>query len=298
VKVGLLHRFDRGTATSAPALEEFATVAEDCGVESLWVGEHVAVAADYAPRYPYSPDGRMTLPEDTVLPDPLEWLSFLAAVTRRVRLGTGTIVLPVHQPVMLAKRVATLDALSGGRVLLGVGLGWQAEEHEALGVAYADRGARADEAIVVLRRLWGEEEATYAGRFTRFDRLRSDPKPVAGAVPILVGGSSLAAARRAGRLGDEWFPSSDLTPEAVATRMGVVRRAAVEAGRDPEAIGLTVRPTMSIPGAVFDRDRVQRYADAGATRVVISAAETEARGPEALRRLLETYFERVVARLT
>lgn len=298
VDVGLLHAFDRGEATSAASVARFAQVAEQAGVESLWIGEHLAIAADYEPRYPYSSDGRMRLAPETVLPDPFEWLSFVAACTTKVRLATGAIILPLHHPVMLAKRVATLDALSGGRVLLGVGVGWQYEEYAALGIPYSERGARADEAIDALRTLWREQEATHHGRFTSFDRLQSDPKPTHGTVPIIVCGSSRAAARRAGARGDGWYPSGDLAPDDVARMRETVRSEASAHGRDPEAVEITVRPSMGRPGALFDVERVQRYVDAGATRVVISAQEVEGRGIEPVRRLLGEYMDRVVGELT
>src|SRR5581483_1658981 len=134
-------------------------------------------------------------------------LAFLAGVTDRLYLGTGVLILPQRSPVLCAKESATVDALSGGRLELGIGVGWLREEAEAVGTSFDDRGARTDEAIEVMRALWSEREATFHGKWTTFDRAKSYPKPArSGGPPIHVGGHSRAAARRAGRLGDGWFP--------------------------------------------------------------------------------------------
>ena len=184
MKLGVLPRFTRDHIVDPDWVLGFGAVCEEAGVESVWAVEHVVVAQEYEPRYPYSASGRMPGNPETVMPDPLEWLAFLAAGTSTVRLGTSVVVLTLHSPAVVAKRVATMDALSRGRMMLGVGIGWQVEEYAAVGVPYSERGARLDEYIDALRALWRDEYASFDGRFVRFDRVSSLPKPVQpGGVP-------------------------------------------------------------------------------------------------------------------
>ena len=184
---------------------EAAQAAEKAGFESLWTVEHVVYPDDYASTYPYSADGRMPALPSTPIPDPLIWLAYVASVTTTLRLATGILILPERNPVVLAKELATLDHLSGGRVELGIGVGWLKEEFDALGVPWERRGARTDEYVAAMRALWATDGATFDGEFASFTRVSSNPKPPGGAVPIVVGGHSRAAAERAGRLGDGLF---------------------------------------------------------------------------------------------
>ena len=297
MKLGVLPRFTRDSIVDPGWVAGFGALCEDVGVESVWAVEHVIVAQDYQPLYPYSADGRMPGNPETVMPDPLEWLAFIAATTSTVRLGTSVLVLTLHSPVVVAKRVATLDALSGGRTMLGVGIGWQVEEYAAVGVPYSRRGPRLDEYIDALRALWRDEHASFAGEFVDFERVSSLPKPAQpGGVPIVIGGSTPAAARRAGRRGDGFFPYV-ISPDDFAARAADVRAAAVEAGRDPDAVELSVWPTSWKPGAALDPDLARSYADAGATRLVVSAQEAGGPSLEDLRRFLGDYREQVLDRL-
>ncbi len=236
------------------------------------VVEHPAVVAGYRSRYPYARSGRMPLADDCAVPDPLDLLSFLAACTDRIQLATGVLVLPVHHPVVLAKRVATVDALSGGRVRLCVGGGWMAEELLACGVDPATRGGRMDEAIDVLRLLWADDDdagVSFDGEFVSFSGVRSYPKPARpGGVPVHVGGHSAAAAARAGRRG-EGFQPLGLDPEGVRVRMDQARAAAAGAGRDPAALELTLGGHLP----AVTEDTVGDAADLGASRMVLSTAE-------------------------
>ena len=205
-----------------------AQAAEAAGFESLWTVEHTVVPAGYASAYPYDPSGKMAGGRNDIpLPDPLIWMAFVAAATTRIKLATGILILPQHNPVLAAKQIATLDHLSGGRILLGVGVGWLQEEFAALGVPFAERGARMDEYIAALRELWSADKPTFKGRFVAFEGAYCRPQPVAKAVPIVVGGHSEAAARRAGRLGDGFFPARGAPPELIA----IARQAAEAAGR-------------------------------------------------------------------
>jgi len=207
VKFGLLPPYRAGAVAEPEWITRFAQHAEACGFESVYVAEHMVVMAGYTSEYPYASDGRMTLPDHADIPDPLDLLAFIAGRTTTLRFGTGLLVLPEHHPVQLAKRLATIDRLSGGRLTIGIGVGWMKEEAEALDIDPATRGARADECIEAMRVLWREDEADFEGRFFSFARACSFPKPVQrDGIPIHVGGHSAAAARRAGRLGDGFHP--------------------------------------------------------------------------------------------
>jgi probable F420-dependent oxidoreductase len=276
MRFGLLPPVEDRFLSSPERVTAYARAAEDAGFESIWVFEHAVIPAGYTSRYPYNPEGRLTI-EDEDIPDPLTLLAYLAGTTRRLLLGTGVLLLPQRSPVVCAKECATVDALSGGRLRLGVGVGWLREEAEAVGTTFGDRGARTDEYIEAMRVLWSEPEATFRGTYTRFERAKCNPKPVQrGGVPILVGGHSAAAARRAGRLGDGFFPIG-LRPDAFSARVAEMRAAALAAGRDPDAIEISynggTRP-----------DRVRQYAELGVSRWVVAVWETD---PDAYRRTFD-----------
>lgn len=216
---------------------ELAQAAEEAGFESLWTVEHTVVPKGYAANYPYAEGGKMAGgAEDIDLPDPLIWMTWVAARTSRINLATGILILPQHKPVHVAKQVATLDHMAGGRVILGIGVGWMPEEFRVLDAPFEARGAVTDEAIEALRRLWGDSPAEYHGRHVDFDPLYCEPRPPRGDVPIVVGGHSKAAARRAGRLGDGFFPARG----APADLIDMARQAAEAAGRDPSSVEITV----------------------------------------------------------
>lgn len=238
-----------------------ATMAEDLGFESLWTTEHIAVPAGYETAYPYAKSGRMPGGDDAPMPESLAWLSFMAAATTTIKLATGVLVVPQRNPVVLAKTVATLDVLSGGRTILGVGSGWLEEEFRALGLPFEDRGDRTDEAIRVMRALWTEDVASFEGRFTSFDEVYVRPLPVQRPVPIVVGGHSPRAARRAGELGDGFFPASaDFT--ILPERIRQAREHAERVGRDPDALEITM-------GSSARPEYVEPLIEAGVHRIVI-----------------------------
>lgn len=243
----------------------FAVHAEECGFESIVAVEHAVVGAGYQSRYPYAASGRMELPDDCVLPDPLVLLTFLAGVTQRIGLATGLLVLPDHHPVPLAKRVATLDRLSRGRLRLVVGIGWMREEVEACGADFDTRGRRTDESIDVMRALWRGGPASFAGEFFSFDEVLCVPGPVqAGGVPIHIGGHSAAAARRAGHRGDGFQPLG-LRGDSLRSALDAMTRAAETAGRDPAALEVTLGGVLSL------KEEAREEAEAvGATRMVLS----------------------------
>jgi probable F420-dependent oxidoreductase len=234
-------------ASDPGALAGLAQAAEDLGFDSVWLPDHVVIAERIGSSYPYSPDGRFpTLATQPYL-EPLAALGYLAGATRRVRLGTHVLILPYRHPLLTAKMVTTLDNLSGGRVDLGIGVGWMREEFEALGLderVYARRGAATDEQLRILQTVWTEDIASFEGEFYRFDRLGAQPHPVQKPYPpIWVGGHSRAALRRTARFGDGWLPiggrpPADLPPEQVADGWATVQAEAERVGRDPTHLRL------------------------------------------------------------
>ena len=263
VKLGLIPPYGLAPVEDGSFARAFARLAEELGFESLWPVEHVVEPVEYRSRYPYGPSGRMPV-EGLALPDPLAWLAFVAGATSRIRLAPGMLILPQRNPVVLAKELASLDRLSGGRLSLGVGLGWLREEADAVGTGFDDRAERAEEAIAAMRALWREDVASFAGKHVAFSRVRCSPKPLAAAgVPIVIGGHSRAAARRAGRIGDGFFPLGVTLDRLVELRaeLAVSARAA---GRDPEQIEITCL------GPV-DPDAARGYEAEGVTRMVVFA---------------------------
>jgi len=249
-----------GRYGNGAAAVELAQAAEAAGFDSIWTVEHVVVPHAYQSRYPYAPSGRMGPGlEDFPIPDPLIWLAYVASATRRIKLGTAILILPQRNPVVTAKAVATLDHMAGGgRVLLGIGVGWLAEEFRTLGVPFEDRGPRTDEYVAAMRALWSEECASFHGRFVSFDKVFCRPLPPERRVPIIVGGDTSAAARRAGRLGDGYFPARDVS-DALLDEM---RRSAEAAGRDPKSIEITV-------SAPADPAAIEALATRGVARVAV-----------------------------
>jgi probable F420-dependent oxidoreductase len=266
MKFGIIFA-NTGPFANGPAAAEMAMAAEAAGFESLWTVEHVVVPSGYESTYPYDPSGKMPGGEDFDIPDPLVWLSWVASATSSIRLATGILIVPQRNPVVLAKELATLDHLSGGRMELGIGVGWLEEEFDAIGVPFAERGRRTDDNVAAMRALWSEEKATYHGEFTSFDDCISRPRPVNGSIPVHVGGHTDIAARRAGRLGDGFFPGRG-TPQDLARSMELVRATAKEHGRDPGAIELTAGGAVMGGGAL---DAVKELADVGVDRVVVPA---------------------------
>lgn len=264
------------TAEGAAALGE---ACDAHGIESLWTVEHPLVPVSYESEYPYDRSGKMPMPAEAPMPDPLIWLTWVAAHSKQVRLGTGVLILPLRNPVVLAKEAATLDWLSSGRVELGVGVGWLEEEFNAAGVPFERRGERTDEYVSVLRALWAEGAASVDGRLLQFDEMISSPKPANGTIPVTIGGHSHPAARRAGRIGDGFFPARhDLLPELVSS----MRKAAREADRDPDEIELSFAGTRNA-------EKRKQLEELGASRLVYGAPMV---GPDeiddAIRQLLES----------
>lgn len=258
MKFGLRY-CNTGPYVDAARATELVQAGEAAGFESAWTIEHTVVPANYASPYPYSTDGKMAGGvDDLPLPDPLMWMAYMSGVTSTIKFGTGILILPQHNPVITAKQVATLDYMSGGRVLLGIGVGWMREEFDAIGASFDDRGARTDEYVAVMRELWTADQPTFHGKFVNFDTTYCRPQPAQGSVPIIVGGDTTFAARRAGRLGDGYFPARGAPQELI----DLARRTAEEHGRDPDQLEITT----NIPA---DLDEIPSLAARGVSRLLV-----------------------------
>jgi len=286
VKFGIIPPYGLGPVEDPQYAAGFARHAEQAGFESLWVVEHVVMAVEYDSVYPYDPSGRSPFNAHTVQPDPLIWLGYVAAATSTIRLATGVMVLPQRNPLILAKELASLDRLSGGRVELGVGVGWVREEAEALGTDFGTRGKRANEYIDVMRTLWNEPVASFDGEFVKFSGMVSEPRPVqAAGVPIVIGGHSRAAARRAGARGDGFFPLG-VMPDKMKELRAIMTDAAAQAGRDAGAIEITTVGPPDAAGLGYCRAL-------GADRMVIAARDREL---DDVRRFMDTFRDDVMSK--
>ena len=244
-----------------------AETAEQAGFHSIWAPEHIVLLDQYASKYPYSPDGKFPSPTMQVeILDPFAALTFIAAQTKTIRVGTGICLVPERNPLTTAKEVATLDKLSGGRFDFGVGVGWLEEEFTALGVPWARRAARTREYLQVMKKLWTEEETSFEGEFCSFPSVRSYPKPVQKPhPPIIFGGESEPALKRVGEVGDGWFGMNVSVDEAPA-KIGRIKDHARAAGRDPDALQFAISPGLGVPLA---RDDIKRAQDAGVGQLIV-----------------------------
>jgi probable F420-dependent oxidoreductase len=267
VKFGLFSA-NIGSSCSGQSATATAVLAEELGLESVWAVEHIVVPESFASRYPYAESGRAPFAGTPIdMPDPLLWLAYAAAVTTRIKLATGVTVLPLRNPLVAAKQIATLDALSDGRVILGVGVGWLAEEFEAVGVPFAGRGRRHDDYLEAMRALWSQDVATVHNGHADFDRVISAPKPLHRSVPIVIGGSSLRAATRAARSGDGYFPGGDLDVAGIQHRLALIADECAALGRDPAAIVVTVHTALTEPDALSAH--VEQLRAIGVSRVLL-----------------------------
>ena len=238
MRVGL-HALGIGAGAERAVIDAVAKAAEEHGFATLWSGEHVVMVDDPASQYPYSDDGKIAVPAVADWLDPMICLSFAAAATTTIRIATGVLLLPEHNPVLVAKQAASLDRLSGGRLTLGVGIGWSKEEFDALGVPFAQRGKRTAEYVDAMRTLWRDDVASFDGTFVAFDNIRVNPKP-AGRIPIVLGGNSDAALRRVVAWGDGWYGFNLDDVAAVADRVEMIEALCRDAGRDRSELSLAV----------------------------------------------------------
>jgi len=276
LKLGL-YGLHRGGTSDPEGLAKRARMAEEVGFESLWVGDHIALPSDM--------DGEQPRLEAVVA------VTYLAAVTTRIRLAFGVLVLPQRQPVLLAKQVASIDNLSRGRLILGIGVGYVEPELRALGVPLGERAARTDEYLAAMRTLWREEPPTFDGRFVGFADVWQRPRPVQlPHPPIVISGHSPAAHRRAVRTGRGWY-GWRLDVEQAAEALAELREAAKHTERPDELGQLEI--TITPPGPV-DLDTARRYADIGVHRLTLEPASAD--GPavdELIARVGDTLIGRV-----
>jgi probable F420-dependent oxidoreductase len=257
-------------ATDPATAVDVAVRAEELGYDSLWAGEHVVVPRPRVAPSPMDPD-------EPVL-DPIVLLAHLAARTATIRLGTGVIVLPQRNPVVLAKQLASLDVLSGGRLEVGIGAGYLEPELRTLGVPMDERGSRTDEYLAAMRALWEGEPPAFAGRHVRFSGVDAHPRPVQRPLPVVVGGYAPQVHRRAARAAEGWYGFM-LSPERVADQVAGLRKAAADCGRDrPLHVSVT-------PDRRLDPAAVAAYAAAGADRLVVAVGATA--DADRLRRTLD-----------
>ena len=259
-----LHAVGCGSTARPEVLAEVARKAEALGYESVWLPEHLIVPLEMHSPYPYSADGKFPGGANVALHDPFVALAYVAACTERIKLGTGVFVLPLRNTVAVAKAAASLDVLSNGRFLFGIGVGWFVDEFAAAGMSFPDRAARAREAIRLMRTLWREETPQFAGRFHTVPPSGFSPKPVQQpGPPIILGGESPAALRRAAALGDGWIGVAH-TPDSLRPLLASLRQQLAAAGRASEPFEISVG---TAPGVSLDRDTVRTFADLGVHRL-------------------------------
>ncbi len=263
MKIGIFVGIAAGARPDSMAT--IAQHAERLNFGTLWAGEHVVVFDSYESKYPYTENGEMPLVRDADFLDPIVALTYAAAVTKNIQLATGICLVPEHNPIVLAKQVASLDYLSAGRFALGIGIGWSEEEFRALGVPFERRAQRSNEYLEAMRKLWGEDRASFAGEFVRFEAARMNPKPVAKErMPIYFGGESLPALKRVAKYGTGWF-GSNLGPLETAEKLAKLRELMKANGRGSDRLRVMMSP--GIPH--FSPANLPKYHDAGVDELVI-----------------------------
>ncbi len=249
--------------SSAEAMIACARKAEEVGLESLWTFEHAIVPNDYTSKYPYSGDGKMGVTPETNFVDPLIALAAVAQATQRVRLGTGVNILPQTNPLLLAKQAASLDFVSGGRFMLGVGIGWLREEYDAMGTPFERRGARFDDYIAAMRKVWSGDTVEHESEHLHWSGFKSHPVPLQKPFPVVIGGSKGKAFQRIARYGEGWFAPT-ISAEQIAPMLERLAKACAEVGRDPDDVEISA---MWIPA--MGLDSLRRYEDLGVARLIV-----------------------------
>ena len=268
---------------------EVAEIAEANGFQSVWMPEHLIFPAEMPPNYSYTPDGYPPMHSDTPAFDPWVVLGGVATRTKDIRLATGVFILPLRHPIAVARSVITLDRMSGGRVILGIGVGWMPDEFEIVGLDFHNRGKRTDEMIVLMRQLWTDETIEFHGEFYDIPPVKFLPKPVnkQRGIPIVVGGTSPGALRRAGRLGDGWMHHAQIhaslyTGEAnpgineqdfaeLTDHLQVINRHREEAGR-------TETPFEIVAGMGSTLESIRRCEEMGVTTYTVGPGSAGLKG--------------------
>jgi probable F420-dependent oxidoreductase len=270
-----------GTFNTADWVKPVATAAERLGFASIWAPEHVILLEQYSSKYPYSA-GQFPLPTDTPFADPFTTLAFTAACTSKIKIATGICLVPEHNPLVLAKTVATLDRLSGGRLILGVGIGWLAEEFQALGISFERRAQRTREYIDIMRKLWSEPKSSHRGEFVSFPEVQSFPKPHNRTVPVWFGGETPPALRRVGEYGDGWI-GFNLSPDEAMSKIRRIEEILKASGRRRSDVHLALSPYAK----PLTTDDLKRYRDAGADEVVLLSLRPPSSPNEDVQRIEE-----------
>jgi probable F420-dependent oxidoreductase len=274
------------TTVQSGNLAEIARLSESLGYDSLWIPEHPIIPVDMKTPFPAAPDGKLP-GHYAQWADPFVALAVAAAVTTKIKLGTGICLLPEREPLVTAKTIASLDLYSGGRVIIGAGAGWLCEETEIMGARFGQRWKRMREMVEAMRTLWTKGEASYAGETVHFPAVRCEPKPVQKPYPpVLLGAHGPKALERVARTYDGWFPLVH-NPEHLKRDVAIIRKRAAEYGRDADDLHVTaiVDPQDKGPAS----DDLKRYRDAGASRLVlfsqaIGTQTAAGKGPELIRK--------------
>ncbi|MEZ4327779.1 MAG: LLM class F420-dependent oxidoreductase [Polyangiales bacterium] len=246
-----------------------AQYAEAAGIESVWTFEHAMVPVDYNSRYPYDKSGKMPIQPEGWFVDPLIALSHVASVTKTLRLGTGVNILPQTNPLLLAKQAASIDVLSGGRLMLGLGIGWLEEEFVAMGTPFERRGARFNDYIAAMKKVWSGDVVEHQSDFLSWSGFKSYPTPAQTPhPPLLVGGTSKQALKRVAQLGDGWYAPSG-SPEQLAGQLAELRTIASEVGRDYDTLEIT--GTWRVAA---QPDALSAYTDLGVSRLIVPLFST------------------------
>jgi probable F420-dependent oxidoreductase len=263
-----------GRATGPETLTQAAQSAEQQGFDSIWSADRVVTPWQINTFYPYSENHEFIVPPDRPFLDSFTCLAFLAGCTEKIMLGISVLVLPYRHPLYWARVAASIDRLSKGRLIMGVGVGWMEEEFAALGVPFKERGKMTDEQLEIVEKLWSEEHISYEGQFYSIQDVAFHPKPIQR-IPIWIGGEGMAAMRRTAKYGDAWFPYYiDITAAQLRERFDTIRRMAAEAGRNPDQIQLACCRAIEV------------------TRDAVPQEETRLRGtPEQLIEALNAYRE-------
>ncbi len=287
MKFGLI-AVNVGGPGAAENMVRLGQEAEGLGMESLWTFEHVIIPLDYQSRYPYHHSGKLKADPDTNFIDPLIALTYLAAKTERLRLGTGINIVPQTNPLTFAKQAASLDYLSGGRLMLGLGAGWLEEEFRAMGTPFERRGARFDDYLVAIKKVWTGEVVEHRSEFLDWSGFKSYPLPVQKPhIPLVIGGTTPPAVRRVAAHGDGWITVG--TPEELAPSHALLKEECAKLGRDPESIEITATWIYVKEGA----DSIKAYEDMGVSRLLI---HWEALGPDDPFTNLERFGNEVIAK--
>jgi len=274
---------------AGPDIARVARRAEELGFESLWIPEHLVLPVEYRSPYPYSADGRMPAPPDTPLHDPFLALAYAAAVTSRIRLATGVFVVPLRNPFATAKAVASLDVLSGGRFIFGVGIGWLEEEFDTVGMTFGDRARRTREYLALMRELWTRNDPVFEGRTVRVAGCKFMPKPIQQPrPPVIFGGHTEPSLRRAAQVADGWY---GIAENIADTRDLIARlRGHERAQNRTSPLEITLSPRLGGPLTVA---QVQTFAEMGVARLITPVG----REPERAVRAMEQFHEQVMSRV-